>query len=116
GTDRELATWGAGLLASVPLLDVAEAARAHGWPAANAARVYYALTDRVGFTDLLTKTSSLPLGDRWTALARSALRDDLYGVMVALTVSVLSAGEIPTDEAGTTARIEEWLAAGGIGS
>ncbi|MPV49071.1 NAD-glutamate dehydrogenase [Pseudactinotalea sp. HY160] len=120
GADAELAEWGAGLLASVPLLDIAEAARAHGRPAATVARVYYALADRVGFADLLGKASSLPLGDRWTALARSALRDDLYGVMIALTVSVLAGGAIPADADAdgdaVTAAIADWLEAGGVTS
>jgi glutamate dehydrogenase len=54
---------------------------------------------------MLTRVTKLPRDDRWDALARGAMRDDLYAVLEALTKSVLdssSAGSTPTD------RITAW--------
>ena len=38
---------------------------------------------------MLSKVTGLPREDRWDALARGALRDDLYAVLESLTRSVL---------------------------
>ncbi|WP_402464193.1 NAD-glutamate dehydrogenase [Isoptericola aurantiacus] len=109
GCDRALARRGAGLLAALPLLDVAELAAVRGWDLDEVARTYFALASRVGVADLLTRVSALPQDDRWDSMARAALRDDLYAVMVALTASVLEGTE--TGDAG--GRIDAWIDAGG---
>ena len=41
---------------------------------------------------MLSKVSRLPRDDRWDALARGALRDDLYSVLESLTRSVIEVG------------------------
>ncbi len=112
GCDAALARRGAGLLASLPLLDVAELARVRGWDLDTVARTYFSLSGRVRFDELLTSVSALPQDDRWDSMARAALRDDLYAVMVALTASVLETeeGAAPGDEA---ALIDAWVAGGG---
>ncbi|ACQ79831.1 NAD-glutamate dehydrogenase [Beutenbergia cavernae DSM 12333] len=109
GCDGALAARGAGLLASVPLLDVAELARSHGRELDEVARTYFTLSGRTRFDDLLTSVSDLPQEDRWDSMARAALRDDLYAVMVALTASVLEGTE-PGDAAD---RIAAWVESGG---
>jgi glutamate dehydrogenase len=48
------------------------------------------VTEAYGIDPLLTAISNLPRTDRWSVLARQALRADLYSVTAALTQSVLS--------------------------
>ncbi|WP_396658177.1 NAD-glutamate dehydrogenase [Microbacterium sp.] len=109
GVPEPLAQRGAGLLASFPLLDVVELARGVDQPLGNVARVYFALSDLVHFDDALTRVTALPQDDRWGSMARAAMREDLYAVMVSLTASVL--GSTEPGDAGV--RVETWLDAGG---
>ena len=43
------------------------------------------LSEQFGIDGMLTRVTRLPRDDRWDALARGALRDDLYAVLEALT-------------------------------
>ena len=54
------------------------------------APVYFALSERYAVDGLLSRISGLPRGDRWQALARAALRYDLYAALESLTVAVLT--------------------------
>ena len=54
------------------------------------ARVYFTLDERLGLGTLRDRIVALPRNDRWDALARSALRDDLAGEHSALTAAVLA--------------------------
>ena len=49
----------------------------------------------------------LPRGDRWQALARSALRDDVYGVHRALASHVVSSTPAELD---ADSRVDGWIA------
>ncbi|MFV0375379.1 NAD-glutamate dehydrogenase [Microbacterium sp.] len=109
GLPDDLARRGAGLLASYALLDIAEQARVHGWELADIADVYFALSSRVRFDDLLTRVTDLPQNDRWGSMARASMRDDLYAVMIALTVSTME----HTDTGDPRERIEAWIADAG---
>ncbi|GAA4732059.1 NAD-glutamate dehydrogenase [Isoptericola chiayiensis] len=109
GCGAELARRGAGLLGSLPLLDVADLAAAQDWDLEQVARTYFALSARIGVPDLLTGVSGLPQDDRWDSMARAALRDDLYAATVALTASVLTG----TDAGTADERIAAWLDDGG---
>jgi glutamate dehydrogenase len=84
------------LLATYPLLDIAEIAPSG--QIRRAAELYYALSDHLGVDRLLHAVSALERGDRWHALARLALRDDLYGALRAATSGALLAGD-PADSA-----------------
>ncbi|MFV0434018.1 MAG: NAD-glutamate dehydrogenase [Leucobacter sp.] len=109
GVPAELALRGAGLLESMSLLDIIERCRLRDWNLDEVTEVYYALTARVHFDDLLIRVSALPQDDRWGATARAAMRDDLYAVMIELAASVIeqtSAGD--PDE-----RIANWIEQGG---
>jgi glutamate dehydrogenase len=110
GCDPALARRGAGLLGSLPLLDVAELAAVRDRDLDEVAQVYFALSERIGLADLLTAVSGLRQHDRWDSMARAALRDDLYAVTVDLTASVLEHTDPGPDAA---ARIEAWLDGGG---
>jgi glutamate dehydrogenase len=80
----------ASLLYVYPLLDVVEVAAETGRPAAEVATTWFTLSERYGFDSLLTEVSALSREDRWAALARAALRDDLYAVLREFTTAVLS--------------------------
>jgi glutamate dehydrogenase len=69
------------------------------------AETYFALMDYLGTDGLLTAVSGLPRDDRWHALARLAIRDDIYGSLRALCFDVLAVGE--PDESGPD-KIAEW--------
>jgi glutamate dehydrogenase len=60
----------------------------------DVAAVYFALGTQLEFDWLRDRISSLPRGDRWQALARSALTDDYAQQRAALTAEVLRSGGI----------------------
>ena len=52
--------------------------------------LYFAVSERYDIDRTLVRITGLQRGDRWTALARQALRSDLYTVVAGLTSSVLA--------------------------
>ena len=95
------------LFESFVLLDIAKIARARKEPVEEIAAVYYTVFNRFHADSLLERISSLPRQDRWQALARAALRDDLYSTVSDMTTAVLDATE-PADS--PEARLKEWEA------
>jgi glutamate dehydrogenase len=94
----------ASLLPSFMLLDISEVAAARTIPAEEVARVYFTLSERYAVDAMLIRISGLERSDRWRALARAALRYDLYAALESLTTAVLTTtgpGE-PLD------RVKEW--------
>ncbi|HEU0102424.1 MAG TPA: NAD-glutamate dehydrogenase [Mycobacteriales bacterium] len=89
GVPTALALRAAGLLDAFALLDVVDLAGASARPPADVARTYFALSARFQGESLLAAISRLPRPDRWQALARSALRDDVYAALAGLTADVL---------------------------
>jgi glutamate dehydrogenase len=89
-----------GLLDVVELVELADREREPRDPY-EVARLYYALSERLGISLALTAVSELERGDRWHALARLALRDDLYGSLREVTLDALreAAPGTPVDEA-----------------
>jgi glutamate dehydrogenase len=69
------------------------------------AELYYALSEHLGFDALLTAVAGLDRTDRWNALARLSLRDELYSSLRAITLDVLAdtGPEESVDE-----KIEHW--------
>ncbi len=53
------------------------------------ASLYYGMSEHLGIDLILTSVSALDRGDRWHALARLALRDDVYGSLRAITLDAL---------------------------
>jgi glutamate dehydrogenase len=105
GVPDDLAGRAAALLDSFSLLDVVEIAATTSLPAREVAAVYFAISERIEVDRMLTRITLLPRGDRWTALARSALRYDLYAALAGLTTNVLTS----TDSDGSPAeRIAAW--------
>ena len=105
GAPLELARRVAHSLYSFSLLDIVDVAEATGREPAEAAAVYYALSAHLDFDRLLTAVTELERGDRWHALARQSVRDDLYRSMRLLTADVLS-GSTSTQD--SSAKIEQW--------
>jgi len=105
GVPKELATMAATGLYQYSLLDVIDVSDIIERDAAEVADAYFALMDHLGTDGLLTAVSGLPRDDRWHALARLAIRDDIYGSLRGLCFDVMAAGE--PDETGEQ-KIEEW--------
>ncbi|WP_067565681.1 NAD-glutamate dehydrogenase [Nocardia acidivorans] len=93
GAPSDLATEVFGLLNLFPLLDVIDIADITDRGGEEVGALYYALNDHLKIDWLLQAVSHLERGDRWHALARLALRDDMYGSLRSLTLDVLSAGD-----------------------
>ena len=105
GVDRDLAYAVASGLYQYSLLDVIDIADIADRDPAEVADTYFALMDYLGTDGLLTAVSRLPRDDRWHALARLAIRDDIYGSLRALCFDVLAVGE--PNETGEQ-KIAEW--------
>jgi glutamate dehydrogenase len=90
GVPDALATRAAALLDTFSLLDVVEIAASEKLPLGEVAAVYFAISERIEVDRMLTRITGLPRDDRWSALARSALRYDLYAALAGLTQNVLS--------------------------
>ncbi|HZE51013.1 MAG TPA: NAD-glutamate dehydrogenase domain-containing protein, partial [Jatrophihabitantaceae bacterium] len=105
GLPRDLSLRIGELLSAFLLLDVVEIARTSGHPAAEVAELHFAASDRFSVDLMLTRITELPRDDRWSALARAALRHDLYAALSTITSAVLHS----TDENLTaTRRLAQW--------
>ncbi|HEV2360479.1 MAG TPA: hypothetical protein VGS21_02135, partial [Acidimicrobiales bacterium] len=92
GVPEDLARRVAGLPAMLSGLDIIDIAQTTGKELEEAASVYFALGDVLVLDWIRDQIAKLPRDDRWGALARAALRDDLYSVRAAITAEVLRAG------------------------
>lgn len=72
------------------LLDIAHIAQRSSISPDRVIPVYLAVTEAYGIDPLLTAISALPRDDRWSSLARHALRADLYQATATLTEHVLT--------------------------
>jgi glutamate dehydrogenase len=93
GLPRDLATRIGEMLTAFQLLDVVEITRKSGRPADEVAEVQFTVSEQFSVDVLLTKITELPRDDRWSALARAALRHDVYAALSAITSSVLASTE-----------------------
>jgi glutamate dehydrogenase len=105
GAPRELARETAALLDAYGLLDVVEVAHATETPAEDVAEIYFTLSERYEVDLMLSRITQLPRDDRWSALARAALRSDLYGALRDMTRRVVVTTDVALDP---FARITQW--------
>jgi glutamate dehydrogenase len=105
GVPEELAVRAASLLDWYSLLDIVDIATDTGREPIDVAPLYYLVSERFGIDAMLGKVTRLPRDDRWDALARGALRDDLYSVLESLTRSVIEVGAADAEPA---AQWEAW--------
>ncbi|MCV2489243.1 NAD-glutamate dehydrogenase [Geodermatophilus sp. YIM 151500] len=87
-------------------LDVIDVAGQTGRGREQVAAVYFALGQDLQLNWLRERILRLPRDDRWQALARAALRDDLYAVRASLTAEVLAVGGALQDSA---ALVRRWV-------
>lgn len=74
GAPEALATRAAVCLDQYSLLDIADIAAREKEDAESVARLYFAVSERFGWDALLTQISNLDRVDRWSSLARAAVR------------------------------------------
>ncbi|MCK0111381.1 NAD-glutamate dehydrogenase [Ornithinimicrobium sp. F0845] len=106
GVPEDLAITYAGLLDSFSVLDIVELAQETDRPLEETAALYFGVSERFRIDTLLNRVAELPRHDRWDSLARGAMRDDLYGVLKALTRTVL--GSTADSGADERAQLEQW--------
>ncbi|TFD04388.1 NAD-glutamate dehydrogenase [Cryobacterium sinapicolor] len=106
GVPENLGRRWAELFEAFALLDVAQIAAQVDEPLTDVAGLYYTVYDRFKVDNLLERITVLPRKDRWQALARAALRDDLYAVVADMTRAVLN----ETDAGNADERVGAWEA------
>jgi glutamate dehydrogenase len=105
GLPRDLSLRIGTLLSAFVLLDVVEIARDTGHRAADVAELHFLASDRFSVDQMLTEVTELPRDDRWSTLARAALRHDVYAALSTITTAVLRA----TDDTLTAPeRLAQW--------
>ena len=107
GVPEDLALEVAGGNDLLCVLDVVEVASSAAVPVDEAASVYFALGEELDLHWLRDQIAALPRDNRWQALSRAALRDDLYAQSSALTLDAL---RLDTGEAAPVERVQAWLA------
>jgi glutamate dehydrogenase len=107
GVPEKLAMRIASLPTLFSTLDIVEVTAETGFDLETVARVHFDLGDRLQLHWLRDRILALPRDDRWRALSRAALRDDLYGLHRELTAEVLRS--VPPDGADPHARVEAWV-------
>jgi glutamate dehydrogenase len=105
GVPRELARRVASLPALLSVFDIVEDAEATRRPESVVTATYFAIGSRLGLDWLRDRILELPRADRWQALARAALRDDLYRLHRSLTREVLQASDA---RSGPQHAIDAW--------
>jgi glutamate dehydrogenase len=101
GVPGDLPVRVAALPAMFAALDVVEVARETRLDVAAVAAVHFRLGSELELHWLRDRIVALPRGDRWSARARAALRDDVYTLHRSLTAQVLRDGS----------EVEDWIAA-----
>jgi glutamate dehydrogenase len=105
GVPEDLAIVTAAHLDAFSLLDIVELANATGEEADDIGFVYFALSERFEVDKMLSRITALPRDERWHALARMALRYDLYSALAGLASNVLTL----TPQGGSPEeRITDW--------
>jgi glutamate dehydrogenase len=90
GVPEKLARKMAALLLTRGGLDISDMANLHKKGVTDTARMYSAMSDRLGIVWLNRCVESLEVEGRWQALARSNLRDDFYRIRREFVTGLLS--------------------------
>ncbi len=104
GVPTELAHSVAAMPALLSVFDIVEVAEATGRELKAVMVIYFRLGERLHLNWLRDRIFELPRANRWQALARAALRDDLYSLHRALTQEMLETA----DQAESESAIEQW--------
>ncbi|GAA3739455.1 NAD-glutamate dehydrogenase [Salinactinospora qingdaonensis] len=98
GASPELAQRIASMVPAYSTFDLVEVSHEVDRPLREVAEVYFDLAEELQISRLRERIIALPREDRWSTMARSAIRDDLYAAHAGLTRDVLlsgAAGESP---------------------
>jgi glutamate dehydrogenase len=87
-------------------LDVVEVASATEHSVADVAALHFLLGGRLHLHWLRDRIAALPRANRWEAMARAALRDDLFSLHAELTADVMRQDGADADAAG---RLDAWM-------
>lgn len=94
-------------------LAIIQAADQTGCPLPLVARVYFAMAERLHLNWFTQELGKLPADNHWQSLARESIRDELYSLQRALTVSVLltdtSVKETDIEAVDIPALIQRWV-------
>ena len=93
------------MVPSYSAFDIVETAAATSRGVEETAEVYFDLADRLQIARLRDRITALPRDDRWSSMARAAIRDDLYAAHAAVTRDVLCVTGPGTPEA----RLATWI-------
>ena len=104
GVPKTLATRVARLVYLLSALDIVEVANTTSVKLEKVAAVHFLLGTRLKLHWLRDQISELPRDNRWTALSRSALRDELYRTHREITTVVLQTNNLTPD-----AQIDKWM-------
>ena len=107
GVPAELARRVASMQSVLSVFDIVEDAAATDRSQHEVMATYFALGSRLGLDWLRDRILELPRADRWQALARAALRDDLYRLHRAITRDALLSAAPGADSERI---IEAWAA------
>jgi glutamate dehydrogenase len=106
GVSPELARQAAYFEFITSLLDIAELSTKSARPLDVVASVYLTLDDQLRIGEIRRRILALPRDDRWDALARASMRDDLAAEHLALTSAAL---QTPTAPAAPTDPTTTWI-------
>jgi glutamate dehydrogenase len=106
GVPEELAARAASVPAAYSALDIVEVAWDSGRAPVEVAECYFDIADRLRIGALRDRITALPRTDRWQAMARAAVREELYTAQAELTFEVLAAAPGETDP---DARFATWV-------
>ncbi|HEY0239573.1 MAG TPA: NAD-glutamate dehydrogenase domain-containing protein, partial [Friedmanniella sp.] len=101
GVPDDLAATVGALPAAFAALSAVTTARGADLDPTLVAGVHFALAERLGLDRLMTRISALPREDRWSTMARAALRDDLHTAHARLTAQVVARWAAPGAERST---------------
>ncbi|HEY2507184.1 MAG TPA: NAD-glutamate dehydrogenase [Streptosporangiaceae bacterium] len=105
GVPEGLADRIAAMVPAYAAFDIVETAHGTGRSVEEAAEVYFDLADRLEIARLRDMITALPRDDRWSNMARGAIRDDLYAAHAALARDVLTVTEPGSPEQ----RLAAWV-------
>jgi glutamate dehydrogenase len=105
GASEGMARGTASALDVFALLDITDICVRTGESVDNVVSLYFTVSERYDIDRTLVRITGLPRDDRWSVLARHALRSDLYAVVAGLTSRVL---ESTDPEKPALERLADW--------
>ncbi len=92
GVPQELAEQVAAMVPAYSTFDLIRVSEETGRSLREVAEVYFDLADQLQLTRLRERIIALPRDDRWSTMARAAVRDDLYAAQADLSAIILRSG------------------------